>query len=220
MNCRSWKWTMPSNHAVVSIGLIREVLCSEFIPQLFIGSQTHMPALRLVAQLVRHTEDDDLLQAIIAAALPESYSGNTIAELPGMIASARRKGFDKEPAGQRRRLSPIDILNALFAQQDVELFHSDLLTAYVGIPTSAGGVINAPVGSMRSNHFVQEVYYRTTGKALKERDLDDFNGHLRALAAFEGQRHVVYVRIGGSASEVFHDLGRDDRRCREGGTSF
>ena len=102
------------------------------------------------------------------------------------------------------------MLNALFAQQDVELFHSDLLTAYVGIPTSAGGVINAPVGSLRSNHFVQEVYYRATGKALKERDLDDFNGHLRALATFEGQRHVVYVRIGGSTSDVYHDLGRDD----------
>ena len=102
------------------------------------------------------------------------------------------------------------MLNALFAQQDVELFHSDLLTAYVGIPTSADGVINAPVGSVRSNHFVQEVYYRATGKALKERDLDDFNGHLRALATFEGQRHVVYVRIGGSTSDFYHDLGRDD----------
>ena len=201
---------MPSNQTAVSIGLIREVFCSEFTPQLFAGSQTHMPALRLVAQLVRHTEDDHLLQAIVTAALPESYSGNTIAELPGMIAGARRKGFDKEPAGQRRRLSTLDVLNALFAQQDVELFHSDLLTAYVGIPTSAGGVINAPVGSVRSNHFVQEVYYRATGKALKERDLDDFNGHLGALATFEGQRHTVYVRIGGSASDVYHDLGRDD----------
>ena len=57
---------------------------------------------------------------------------------------------------------------------------------------------------------MQEVYYRATGKALKERDLDDFNGHLRALATFEGQRHAVYVRIGGSTSDVYHDLGRDD----------
>ena len=201
---------MPSNHTVVSIALIREVLCSEFTAPLFAGVETHEPALRLVAQLVRHTEDNDLLQAIVAAALPESYSGNTLAELPDMIASARRKGFDKQPAGQRRRLSPIDILNALFAQQDVELFHSDLLTAYVGIPTSAGGVINAPIGSVRSNHFVQEVYFRATGKALKERDLDDFNGHLGALAAFRGQRHVVFVRIGGSTGDVYHDLGRDD----------
>jgi hypothetical protein len=118
---------MPSNQTAVSIGLISEVFCSEFTPQLFAGHDTHVPALRLVAQLVRHTEDDNLLQAIVAAALPESYSGNTLAELPGMIANARKKGFDKEPAGQRKRLSTLDVLNALFAQQDVELFHSDPL---------------------------------------------------------------------------------------------
>jgi hypothetical protein len=91
-----------------------------------------------------------------------------------------------------------------------QVSHSDLLKAYVGIPASAGGVINAPVGSILSNHFVQEVYYRGTGKGLKERDLDDFNIHLGALASFEGQRHVVHVRVGGSASDVYHDLGRDD----------
>ena len=210
MNCRSWKWAMPKEQSAVPISLIREVFSSEFTPRLFSGVETHEPALRLIAQLVRHTEDDELLQAMLTAALPESYSGNTIAELPRMIADARRKGFAREPAGPRRRLSPLDVLNALFAQQDVELFHSDLLTAYVGIPTSAGGVINAPVGSARSNHFVQEVYYRGTGKGLKERDLDDFNNHLGALAAFEGQRHIVYVRIGGSTNDVYHDLGRDD----------
>jgi hypothetical protein len=86
---------MFNKQSSVSIGLIHEVFCSEFTPQLFTGSQTHEPALRLVAQLVRHTEDDDLLQTIVAAALPENYSGNTLEEPPEMIAGARRKGFDK-----------------------------------------------------------------------------------------------------------------------------
>lgn len=86
---------MPSSQAVISIGLIQEVFCSEFTPQLFAGVETHTPALRLVAQLVRHTEDDNLLQSIVAAALPENYLGNTLEEVPEMIAGARRKGFDK-----------------------------------------------------------------------------------------------------------------------------
>ena len=73
---------MSSKQTVVSIGLIREVFCSEFTPQLFTGIRDTGPALRLVAQLVRHTEDDDLLQAIVTAALPENYSGDTLAELP------------------------------------------------------------------------------------------------------------------------------------------
>ena len=86
---------MSNEQSSVSIGLIREVFSSEFTPQLFAGVKTHEPALRLVAQLVRHTEDDDLLQAIVTAALPETYAGDTLKELPEMIAGARRKGFDK-----------------------------------------------------------------------------------------------------------------------------
>jgi hypothetical protein len=89
---------MPNQQSSVSIGLLREVFSSEFTPQLFAGSQTHDAALRLVAQLVRHTEDENLLFAIVAAALPENYSGNTLGELPDMIAGARRKGFDKQAA--------------------------------------------------------------------------------------------------------------------------
>jgi hypothetical protein len=64
---------MSNKQSSISIGLIREVFSSEFTPQLFAGVETHTPALRLVAQLVRHTEDDNLLQAIVAAALPENY---------------------------------------------------------------------------------------------------------------------------------------------------
>ena len=57
---------MTDEQSAVSIGLMREVFCSEFTPQLFAGVDTHVPALRLVAQLVRHTDDDALLQAIKA----------------------------------------------------------------------------------------------------------------------------------------------------------
>ena len=87
---------MTENQTVVSIGLIREVFTSEFTPQLFDGIGTHEPALRLGGQLVRHTENDAAIEAVvIAAALPEAYSGDTLDELPRMIADARKKGFDK-----------------------------------------------------------------------------------------------------------------------------
>ena len=89
---------MPKKQTAVSIGLIRAVFCSEFTPQLFAGVDTHDAALRLVAQLVRHTDDNDLLWADVAEALPENYSGNMLGELPEMIAGARRKGFDKSAA--------------------------------------------------------------------------------------------------------------------------
>src|SRR5271168_814146 len=86
---------MLENQTVVSIGLIRAVFTSEFTPQLFGGADTHEAALRLSGQLVRYTEDDALIEAVIKGALPEDYSGDSLDELPGMIADARKKGFDK-----------------------------------------------------------------------------------------------------------------------------
>jgi hypothetical protein len=86
---------MTSNQTIVSIGLIRAIFSSEFTPQLFGGTETHEPALRLVGQLVRHSENDDLVAAIIAAALPDGYAGDTLKELPSMIVGARKRGFDK-----------------------------------------------------------------------------------------------------------------------------
>ena len=200
---------MTGNQTVVSIGLMREVFTSEFTPQLFGGADTHEPALRFVAQLVRHTPDDNLIESVVAAALPETYSGDTLAELPRMIADARKKGFDKEPES-RRKPTILDLLAKFFIQRGGELFHNDLRVPYVCIPTSSGGAINAPVGSDRCNHFLQEIYYRQTGRALKTRDRDEFTEHLRALAVFEGQKLPVFVRVGGEAQTVYHDLGRDD----------
>ena len=86
---------MPDNKTIAPFGLIREVFTSEFTPQLFGGADTHEPALRLSAQLVRYTEDDAFIEAVIKGALPEAYAGDTLDELPGMIADARKKGFDK-----------------------------------------------------------------------------------------------------------------------------
>jgi hypothetical protein len=205
---------VTENSTVAPIALLRAVFTSEFVPRLFSGAETHEPALRFVAQMVHHTNDDNLIEALVGAALPESYSGDTIAELPDMIAGARRKGFDKEPNGeserQRKKPSMLDLLDVLFAKRGAELFHSDQLAGYVGIPTAAGGVIYAPVGSAPINYFLQELYFRATGRALKPRDRDDYTAHLSARAVFEGPREATYVRVGGDSRQVYYDLGRDD----------
>jgi hypothetical protein len=201
---------MTENQTVVSIDLIGAVIRSEFTAQLFRGADTHEPALRLSAQLVRYTEDEALIEAVIKAALPEDYPGDTLDELQGMIADARKKGFDKEPETGRKRPTTLDVLGKLFVQKGAGLFHNDLRVPYVCIPTSSGGDINAPVGSERCNHFIQEIYYRATGRALKTRDRDEFTEHLRALAVFEGPKLPVFVRVGGDAQTVYHDIGRDD----------
>ncbi len=204
---------MTKAPALVPSALLRTVFTSEHVPTLIRGAETHDAAVRFVGQLVHQGADDEAINRIIAAALPESYSGDTLIELRDMIAGARRRGFDKESdktTSRQKKPSMLDVLDALFARRGAELFHSDQMTAYVGIPTSEGGVINAPVGSSRSNHFLQEFFFRATGRALKPRDRDDYTAHLGARAVFEGKRHVVHVRVGGDAGKVYHDLARDD----------
>jgi Domain of unknown function (DUF927) len=81
----------------VAIGLIQTAFTSQYVPPIMEGNGTHEPALKFAAQLVAHTDDDLLIQSIVAAALPETYTGDTLKELPGMITSARRKGFSARP---------------------------------------------------------------------------------------------------------------------------
>ena len=62
---------------------------------LFGGRDTHDAALKLVGQLVAHTDHDAHIIEIVKAALPKDYSGDTLDEIEGMIRSARKKGFDE-----------------------------------------------------------------------------------------------------------------------------
>lgn len=80
---------------VVPIGLIEAAFTSQHVTPLMEGRDTHEPALKLVAQLVAHADVDEVIRSVVVAALPENYSGDTLKELPEMIAGARRKGFDE-----------------------------------------------------------------------------------------------------------------------------
>lgn len=200
-----------NNQPKATIGLIRAAFTSAHTPILFTGAETHEFALKLAAQLVRHSDDDEHIHRIIAAALPENYSGNTIKELREMIAGARRKGLDAVPltgAGQKRKA--IDILCDLFAQSGATLFHNPLRHGYVWLPQPSGGGVNVRIASETCRQFLQELLFRRTGRALAKRDLDQFLDLLTARASFDSARFPVFVRVGGGPTMVCHDLGRDD----------
>ena len=56
---------MTKSSTVAPIKLVRAVFTSEFIPPLFSGVETHEPSLRLAAQLVKYTDDDALIEALV-----------------------------------------------------------------------------------------------------------------------------------------------------------
>jgi len=83
----------------IQLDMLETALCSPNVPPLCGGTNTHDPALKLVGQLVSHTQDVARLQAIVAACLPQNYEGDTLSEVPGMVESAIAKGFD-QPSSQ------------------------------------------------------------------------------------------------------------------------
>jgi putative DNA primase/helicase len=93
--------------------LVRTVLKSEHLPVLMGGQGTHDAALAFVAQLVAYA-DDERIMAIVRAALPEDYPGDTLRELPELIGSARNKGYDQRPETPRHSE---DDLALRFAEQ-------------------------------------------------------------------------------------------------------
>jgi hypothetical protein len=189
-----------------SMGLITAVLQSEHTPTLFGGVDTHDPALRLTAQLVRYTEDDDLIMQIVVAALPPDYKGNTYAELPKMIESARENGFDAgggEP-------SAVEIAVRIMKNAGVTLFRDMRDRPFMGVPVSGGGVLNYELGSKLAKAVVIGLYYRDRGKPLSSGTLKEAMNALQSEALIDGEKHEVFLRIGGRPGLVYVDLGHDD----------
>lgn len=81
--------------------LIEAVLASEHLPVVMGGEGTHDAMLRFVGQLVHLTNDDNYIEQICNASLPECYEGNSRKELPRMIEDARSKIANGKWAIQR-----------------------------------------------------------------------------------------------------------------------
>ncbi len=77
------------------IKVLATAIRSDHVTCLASGEETHSAALAFVAQLASAGATDDEINAFVVGLLPEGYSGDTIKELPGMIDTARKKGFDQ-----------------------------------------------------------------------------------------------------------------------------
>ena len=77
--------------------------CVEFtdVEALLDNEETHGPAMRLCASLVRHTEDNDLIIRSVQSLFHLEYQGtnNSDREILRFIKSARDKGFDQAGSG-------------------------------------------------------------------------------------------------------------------------
>ncbi|MGH1570496.1 bifunctional DNA primase/polymerase [Methylobacterium sp. P31] len=134
-----------------TLRLLRTVVGSPHAQVITSGTGTHDAGVAFAAQLVAHGCEDEQIIAIVTALLPAGYDGNSLAELPGWIESAREKGFADtakgDTDGKRERATPADVVLAALAGQGVELFHDERKRGFISVPTESGAF--SPTPSLR-----------------------------------------------------------------------
>lgn len=196
--------------------LLRTVVGSPHAQVITSGTGTHDAGVAFAAQLVAHGCEDEAIIAIVTALLPAGYDGNSLAELQGWIESAREKGFADtgrgDTDGKRERATPADVVLAALAGQGVGLFHDERKRGFISVPTETGGILTYSITSSMAAAVLRQMFYRLTGKALKDTTLSEVVAVLSARAVFDGPCEKIWSRIGRQGTDVFIDLGRTDGR--------
>jgi hypothetical protein len=97
-----------------TLNVLKVVCESTHTEALLEGKTTHDAGVALTAHLVSAGCDDGTISNIIKALLPADYKGNSLAELPGWIDSAREKGFG------RLKALPLDDATAHVIEKHLE----------------------------------------------------------------------------------------------------
>ena len=194
----------------ISFGLVEAALTSPHASALISGNDTHEPAMRLAARLVRHTDDADFIEEIIRSLLPGDYAGNTLDEVAGMVSSALEKGFhETQDRGGRGISQPKASEEGLRLARNagMELFKDEVGEAYASIPQPGGGVLTHAVRSGAMRRWVRGVYYSAKGKPISQQAFAEVLDTIEALAETEGTEKQIHVRIGSAGDGIFIDIG-------------
>jgi hypothetical protein len=202
--------TPPAELPVFDMQQIRVIRALIERPEVLVlqgGQGTHDAGVALVAKLVRAQAADEQITAIIKALLPKGYSGNSIDELPGWIASAREKGFDQGESDESPTLAA-QLVN-LVRTSAVELFHDREKNSYAALPSAEGLVIHRVDGSA-FRQWLRHQFYLQAGRPAGSGPVIEAVATIEAIALFSGPEKDVHLRVAGDRNHVEIDLGRAD----------
>lgn len=188
--------------------LLSVAIGSEHTLALIQGESTHDAGVASVAKLVAAGATDAEIETFIKALLPEDYSGNSLAELPGWISSAREKGFERPLSNKPSVVA--DIVAAAGASV-VDLFHDGDGTAYVTAQKASR------LETIRIMSSVFELWLRHTAHHVLEKppngnQIAEAVSIFESAALFEGKQEQVHVRVAGDHQRIEIDLGDAEGR--------
>lgn len=194
----------------ISIKLLGRLFSSEHYPVLFDGEGTHDAAIKLIAQLVRYTDDEEYLTEIIRSGLPDDYAGNTLDEIPEMIRGALKKGFQNPNKSRERKATIASAAVNLALSVAIELFHDCNRRPFISIPLGEFGQRVLPLNSGAASDWLGGLWYAKTQTALPEQARTEAIVTLRAKALYDGRECDVSVRVSKTLEAVYFDLGGSD----------
>ena len=200
---------MHNNASPIPIAFMETVLNSSHAAGLIAGSDTHMSAFHFVGEVVPFTQDVNWIKEIAAGYLPLNYKGDTLDEIPRMVADSVKNGYSA-PKANNKAPSAADVGLSVVRSAEIVLFHTAQNIGFMAVTSPEHGTVCHPVRSEATRGFVRLRYHRSTGKTIGKEALAEVIDLLEAQAVYEADENEVHVRIAGPTDAAYYDLGRPD----------
>lgn len=191
---------------IIPFEVMKVIATSECVPGLFTGHQTHNLTLRLVCDLAKITSDVEYVTNVITDILPENYTGNTIAEIPGIFEWA-----SENPKSEETKKKPIEALLEHFSFHQIELFKNEEDRGFISIPNNKGGIEAVSIRSRQGKLTIRRILYKQLDINLRGNDFSDLLNTLESVALFEGGFRELRLRTAQDGANIIFDIGDDDR---------
>ncbi|MDX0829108.1 hypothetical protein GOD82_04175 [Sinorhizobium medicae] len=200
---------MQENRTVVPVAMMEAMFNSNHAAGLIPGRDTHLPAFHFVGEIVPHTQEVAWIRDIVVGFLPPDYKGNTIEEIPKMVADSIKNGYVTPKSGNKQPSAAETGLN-LVRGPEITLFHTEQNVGFIAVTSSEHGTVCHPIRSGATKGFILLRYYHNTGKTISKEAISEIIDLMDAEAIYDSPEEKVHVRIAGKGGAVYYDLGRPD----------
>lgn len=191
--------------------MVRTTFESPDYPKLFLGKNTHDPALNFVMSLLPFTTDEHTLFELVKSGLPQNYNGDTLKEIKDIISWGIKHGFD-ELTKEKESKSQSQLLLDLVEEESFEFFHDNLKTPYIRFKDN-NKTDNAKLFSTKSKLKLQHIFYKKYGRPINDQQFKQAISILAAKSTFDHQEEHVFLRVAGLSNGIAINLANKDKQC-------